>query len=616
MDPRRNLTAVFLIGLMAAALSAAETISPQRVLDCDGQPRTTLRPGARATVIVFLGTQCPVSNRYIPLLNDLGRSHQKDGVDLLAIVSDPTVSFKDLAKYRDEYKIEFPVVLDTSGALAKQFAPTVTPESFLIDADGQLAYRGEIDDLFVAVGKQNQVVKSRDLADALSAVLSHEPVKVPQTKAVGCIFEAWNAKDRPASVTYSRDIAPILNANCASCHRAGEIAPFPLDNYTDAAKHAKQLAAVTESHYMPPWKPAANFGHFVGEHRLPDEQIKLIDTWAEAGAPEGDVKDLPPAPKFSSGWTLGEPDLVVKMHELFTVPASGPDVYRAFVAPLNLPDDTYVAGIEFRPGAKTVVHHCLLFLDNTGTARKLDEEDPAPGYRSFGGPGFTPTGSLGGWAPGASQPLLPEGVGRFVAAKSDLVFQMHYHPDGRQREDQSSVAIYLQKKPVKKVISSIPLATRDIDIAAGDSNYVRNVKFNLPQDLLVSGVIPHMHLIGRDMKVFATTPDGKQLPLIWIDDWDFKWQGQYRFVEPITVPKGSTLELTARYDNSESNPNNPNNPPKRVKRGEQTTDEMCICFVEFEADSQQAAMELRRAVLREAVGDAIRRRVGGASPEK
>jgi mono/diheme cytochrome c family protein len=581
------------------------------MIDVDGQPRVLARSEARGTIVAFVGTQCPISNRYAPLLNELAKTHASDDLDLLAVVSDPTITIADARKYRDEYKIQFPILFDASGLLAHQFKPAVTPEAFLLDREGKIVYRGRIDDCFEDVGQQKQVVKSHDLTDAVTALLAGKPVGSPETKPVGCAFEAWNSKDLKAAATYTRDIAPLLNANCVSCHRAGEIAPFPLDSYPDAAKRAKQLAAVTESRYMPPWKPAAGYGHFVGEHRLSDDQIKLIDTWAQAGAPRGDDKDLPPAPKFASGWTMGEPDLVVKMPQPFTVSADGRDVYRAFVVPLNLPNDCYVAGVEFRPGAATVVHHCLLFLDNTGAARKLDEQDAEPGYRSFGGPGFTPTGGLGGWAPGAHPGMLPEGVGRFVPAKSDLIFQMHYHPDGRERVDQSSVAIYLQKKPVKKVISTIPLATRDIDIPAGESNYIRNVKWELPVDLLVSGATPHMHLVGREMKVWATKSDGQQIPLIWIDDWDFKWQGQYRFVDPIVVPKGSTLEMTARYDNSTANPDNPNNPPARVRRGEQTTDEMCICFVEFEADSMQQARDIRAQIVREAVGDAIRRRVSG-----
>ncbi len=593
---------------MAGTAYGSSQFGSQWVVDVDGQPRTIGNAQKKATVVVFLGTQCPISNRLIPTLNDLAKSHSADPVDFFAVVSDPTVSRKDAADYRDSYKIAFPVIFDAAGTIASQFHPTNTPDAFVIDdRTGNISYSGRIDDSFAALGKINQVLKSHDLSDAITDVLNDQPVAHPKTDPVGCVFEAWNKPSLSNKVTYARDIAPIMNANCVSCHRSGQIAPFPLGSYNDVAKRAKQISDVTESHYMPPWKPAPDFGSFVGEHRLPDHDIELIKTWANNAAPQGDLADLPPPPKFTDGWQLGKPDLVVKMPDAFTIPASGPDIYRVFVVPLNLSDDTYVAGVEFKPGAPTVVHHSLFFLDDTGTERKLDAADPSPGYRSFGGFGFTPSGGLGGWAPGASAGLLPDGVARFVHKGSDLVFQMHYHPDGKEHIDQSSIAIYFQKQPVKKILSTFPVGTRDIDIAPGDSNYQRNISFALPIDVTLSGVVPHMHLLGRDMKASATTPDGKDIPLVWIPDWDFKWQGQYRYTNPITLPAGTTLTLTAKYDNSANNPDNPNSPPKRAIRGEQTTDEMCVCFFEFLSDSQDQANVMRKQIMRSIIGAAIAR---------
>jgi hypothetical protein len=583
------------------------------MIDVEGQKHVIASENARATVLLFLGTQCPISNRYIPQLNEMAEAHQDDRVEFFVVVSDPTITRKDVLAYRDQYKIGMPVIFDASGVLARELQPTHTPEAFLLDHEGALRYRGRIDDGFAALGKLNQVVKSHDLADAIDALLANNPIAHEKTDPVGCPFEAWDSKSATSTVTYTRDIAPILNANCITCHRDGEIAPFPLTSYTDASKRAKLISEVTTSHYMPPWKPEAGFGHFLGEHRLSGREISLLKAWADAGAPQGDAENLPALPKIAAAdaWRLGTPDLVVKMPEPFTIPADGRDIYRAFVVPLNVPDDCYVAGIEFKPGANSVVHHCILYLDNTGIARSLDAADPAPGYNSFGGPGFVPTGSLGGWAPGATPALLPDGIGRLVRKNSDVIFQMHYHPDGREHTDQSSVAIYLQKKPITKILSSFMLATRQIDIPAGDANYTRDISVTLPCDLTMLGVVPHMHLIGREMKVEATTPDNKSIPLIWIKDWDFKWQGQYQFTEPVTLTKGTTLTLHARYDNSLDNPDNPSNPPQRITHGEQTTNEMCICFCEFLANNQQEANQIRRQVTRELISSAIVRRIAG-----
>jgi hypothetical protein len=368
-------------------------------------------------------------------------------------------------------------------------------------------------------------------------------------------------------------------------------------SYDDVAKRAKMIAAVTESRYMPPWKPRAGFGHFQDERRLSDRQIELIQLWADAGAPLGNADDLPPAPAFASGWRLGEPDLVVKMPQSYKVPAAGRDVYRAFVVPLNLPEDQYVAAVEFRPGAPTVVHHAILYLDSSGAARKKDAADPLPGYLSFGGPGFLPSGALGGWTPGQQPHRLPDDAGRFIPKGADLVMQIHYHPDGVAREDQSTLAIYFQKNPVKRRVSTIALVNRDIDIPPGESNYVRQAQMTLPIDATITGIMPHMHLLGKEMVVTATQPDGTMLPLIHIDDWDFRWQDQYRFAQPLKLPAGTTLHLMAKYDNSANNPDNPSTPPQRVTRGEQTTDEMCMAFIEYLAESQAEIRTMRRAMI-------------------
>jgi hypothetical protein len=399
-------------------------------------------------------------------------------------------------------------------------------------------------------------------------------------------------------VTYTKDVAPILFAHCAGCHRPGEIGPFPLLTYKDAAKRADFLKDVVSERRMPPWKAEPGFGSFHDERRLTDAEITTIARWADTGAKEGDARDLPP-PKFTDGWQLGEPDLVLKMAEPFTVPAGGRDVFRCFVLPTNLAEDRSVAAVEFRPGNRRVVHHALFFLDSTGAARHK-EEAPGKGFPGFGGPGFLPTGTLGGWAPGATPRPLPDGMGRPLAKGSDLVLQVHYHPTGKEEQDQSQIGIYFTKKPAEKVVSGIPLLNRKIYIPAGIERHKETATFTTPVDVEVIGIAPHMHLLGREMKVTATTPDGKVVPLVWVKDWDFNWQGQYQYREPIKLPKGTRFDLEAVYDNSEKNARNPNSPPKKVTWGEQTTDEMCLCAVQVvtknAADRRALLLEVLRSV--------------------
>jgi hypothetical protein len=564
----------------------------------------------KVAAVVFLNPECPISRSEVATVNKIAADAGEASV--LGVISDPTVTRDAAAKFAKDFGVKFPLLFDASGDLATRFKPDRTPEAFVIDKSGAVRYSGRIDDAFAAVGKQREVVTTHDLRDALEAVAAGKAPEQATTPSVGCVFESWKGSGPiPAKVTYSRDIAPILNANCATCHRPGEVAPFSLLDYSHAKKHAGQIAELTQSHYMPPWKAQAGFGHFVDERRLTDREIELINRWAENGAAEGDKADLPPPPVFSSDWALGKPDKVVAMPEPFDVPASGRDVYRAFVIPLDLPEDTYVAGVDFRPGAKSVVHHALFYLDDSKKARELDAADPGPGYISFGGPGFTPAGSLGGWAPGASAYLIKEGTARFVPANSDLVIQVHYHPDGQPHKDQSSLAIYFAKKPVKHLISSLTLLTRQLDISPGDANYQRDLYVELPTDVTLSGIVPHMHLIGREMKVQATTPDGKIVPLIHITDWDFKWQDQYRYAEPVHLPRGTRIDMTARYDNSTNNPANPNSPPQRVAWGEGTTDEMCICFLQLAVDNLEQARQLRRNIGAQLVAHAVQKRMQG-----
>lgn len=397
--------------------------------------------------------------------------------------------------------------------------------------------------------------------------------------------------------TYTRDVAAVLWKHCAHCHRPGEVAPFSLLTYDDAAKRADQLVEVVRQRIMPPWKPEKGHGNFLDVRRLSDEEMAILSAWAAADAPEGNPRDLPPAPIFTDGWQLGEPDLVLAMPESFQIPADGRDVYQAFVIPMGIDTLRFVSAVEFRPGNRKIAHHALFFLDNTGTARERDEADPGPGYRSFGGPGFMPTGALGGWAPGVTPRFLPEGTGRMLPPNSDLVLLMHYHPRGKPEQDQSRIGIYFRKETAIKSFLGIPLGSWNINIRPGEKRHTIKAQSTVPTDVHLYGIAPHMHLIGREMKVTATLPDGKVEPLIWIKDWDFNWQDQYYYAEPVALPKGTRLDLVAVYDNSSDNPFNPNDPPKRVRAGEQTTDEMCLCFLQVVPDQLHGYRDILREIM-------------------
>ena len=383
-----------------------------------------------------------------------------------------------------------------------------------------------------------------------------------------------------AETTFNKDVAPILFKSCATCHHAGEVAPFPLLSFQDANKHAKQIVKVTQSHFMPPWKAEPNFGEFSGCRRLPDWQVAVLKRWVEGGCVEGRAGDLPKAPVFTDGWQLGPPDMVVKMPDAYTVPAEGNDIYRCFVLPVPIQADKFVTAVEYRPGNRSVVHHAILFLDSSKAARTRDGKDGHPGYTSFAGPGFIPSGSLGGWAPGAYPKALPEGVAIPLKVGSDLVIQTHFHPSGKQEEEQSSVALYFAKSPPRKILAAPALWISKLNIPAGEKAYKVSDSFTLPVDMDLIGVTPHAHLLCKEIKAVATLPGGATRPIIWIKDWDFDWQDQYQYALPSHLPKGTKLNVEFTYDNSADNPHNPSNPPKQAYLGEQTTDEMGILFLQ------------------------------------
>src|SRR5262245_51647275 len=242
--------------------------------------------------------------------------------------------------------------------------------------------------------------------------------------------------------TFTRDVAPILFKNCVTCHRPGEVAPFPLLTYADTQKRAALIKRVTASRFMPPWKPVEGHGEFRDARRLTAGEVGVLRRWADAGAPEGDPKLLPPAPKFVEGWQLGKPDVIVTMPKSYTAPAEGADIYRNFVIPFQVPEGKYVRAVEFRPSNRRVVHHAILAFDATGTMRARDGKDGAPGFTQSNIPGLVLPGSLGFWVPGKDSRPLPEGVALRWPKGADLVLQLHVHPSGKEEVERSSIAFY------------------------------------------------------------------------------------------------------------------------------------------------------------------------------
>ena len=388
-----------------------------------------------------------------------------------------------------------------------------------------------------------------------------------------------------APLTFNKDIAPIIFQRCAECHHPGGPAPFSLLSYEDVKKRARQIAAVTKSRYMPPWPPEPGFGEFIGERRLNNEQIRTIQQWVQQGTAEGVGSTILPVPKFAEGWQIGKPDLVVKAAQAYTLPAGGPDVFRNFVIPVPVSSTRYVRAVEILPGNKRIVHHANILVDRTGVSRRRDEQDPEVGFAGMDvameSENFEPDSHFLFWKPGTPAHTEPDDMTWRIDNATDLVLNMHLQPSGKPEQIQPSVGLYFSDKPPARFPMLVQLEHDGaLDIPAGKKDFVVTDEFQLPVDVDVLAVYPHAHYLGKDLKGFATLPDGTRKWLIWIQDWDLNWQAVYRYAKPVFLPKGTIVSMRYSYDNSAENVRNPNHPPKRVLAGDRSSDEMSHLWIQ------------------------------------
>lgn len=412
------------------------------------------------------------------------------------------------------------------------------------------------------------------------------------------------AQPAPSSVTFAKDVAPVLFARCAGCHQAGGSAPFSLLTYAEVRPRAARIAAVVRSRQMPPWKPDPVAPAFVGDRRLSDSEIDLIERWVRQGALEGNAADLPAAPRATGGWQHGTPDLILQV-PAYELPGGGRDAFRNFVVPVPGTGLRYVRGLEFHPNGPQV-HHANIFVDATSTSRQLDDEDPQPGYD--GVVPFTasfPDGHFLGWTPGQAAPLLPADQSWRLPEGSSLLVQMHLMQAERAARVQATVGLYLTRTPPVRVPVMLRLGRQNLDIPPGDASYVTTDSYVLPVDAEVAAIQPHAHHRARSVRAWADLPDGTQRELIRISAWDFDWQDQYRYAQPFWLPRGTRVTAEYRFDNSASNRRNPDSPPRRVVWGQQSYDEMADVWIQLftrtAADLARLAPDLRRKMVLEDV---------------
>ena len=580
----------------------AAHILGSRFVDVDGRIRRLGdEDGAGPAVLVFVDRECPVSARYLGELNEFAAAAARQGADFYAVISSPYRNWPDARSIRDEYGLEFPVLLDPSGDLADRLKPVTLGEVFVINGHDRMVYRGRIDDRFAGIGQLRRVIRHHDLLDVLKEV--DNPDLVPRATApIGCFFESWKSVSERA-VTYTRDIEPLLAANCVECHQTGGVAPFALTEFEQSASRAGMLEYMTGEGLMPPWRPKPHFGRFRDERYLSETQIGLFAAWSENDAARGEATDRAPKVQLPDpGWRRGEPDLVLTMTEPFPVPASGEDVYRYFVIPSNLVEDKTVIAIDFRPGDPEVVHHANFFADYGGKGRREAAKDPLPGFSVFGTGEFMSydnteeTGfGIGGWAPGAEPYSLPENVGLWLPAGADIVVEIHYKLNGRATTDQSSIGLYFDENHRAEYVDGLLIGTQDLDIPAGETGYIRHVSMEVPVGFRLVDVMPHMHYIGSKARMTVTHPDGRVQPIFGIEDWDIRWQNIYALRKPVHIPAGSRIDAWFVYDNSADNHDNPYDPPQRMRWGWKSEEEMAEVWMGVIPDDPERRLELIEA---------------------
>ncbi len=411
-------------------------------------------------------------------------------------------------------------------------------------------------------------------------------------KRITFLFLFLNILAFAQTPTWSDKIAKIIYNNCTECHRSGAIATFSLQSYADAKANAFGIKYATGSRNMPPWKADPSYNHLKGERVLTDQQIQDLSDWVSAGAPSGDLSLAPPAPTFPKGIKMLNPDKTVAI-PTYSV-SKNTDDYRCFTIPSGISVDKYLAQVEFEPMNLSIVHHILLFQDNASTCKNLDDADPLPGYSSYGGGVGSSTATLiGGWVPGGNLIDIPTGMGIRLKAGSYFILQIHYSPGSMTKKDSTRCHFKYSSLTAPREVFVASILNHANGVNGGLTNgplYISantvksfNQRYDMDNsyDYSIIAVAPHMHMIGKTYKIYAITPLKDTLKLCLIPNWDFRWQGAYTFRKIVKFPKNTKIYGDASYDNTTNNIFNPNSPPKNVSLGENTSDEMMLCYFTF-----------------------------------
>lgn len=521
---------------------------------------------AKVLVIGFSGVECPLAKLYAERLEEFHQAYRDKSVAVVMIDANPQDSLVELAAFAKKFNLTHPILRDSQQTALAALGARRTPEFFVLDSSRRVRYHGRFDDQHAIGGRSRTQPQRRDLTLAVDELLAGKAVSVPETNAFGCLITRRQSAQANAPVTFSNQIVRLFHQHCVDCHRPGEIGHFSLLEYSEAAGWAEMIEEVTRERRMPPWHADPQTGHFSNARRLSESELQLIRDWVAAGAPEGDPQELPPAPVFNSGWQMGrEPDLVIPMSETpYEVPATGVIKYQYFSVDLNFTEDKWIAGVEVIAGNREIVHHVIALAMKPGS--HADAE----------------SGMLGAYAPGNRYVPFPKGMAKRIEAGSRMVFQLHYTPNGKQQSDISKVGlIFADPKEITHEIRTESVRVRKLRLEPrlNDQRF-ETVTWTAPADVLLLGLMPHMHLRGKAFRFDLAMPGGKRSTLLDVPQFDFNWQTGYALEAPLELKEGSQIVGYASYDNSAENLANPD-PDKVVTWGDQTWDEMGLGYFDI-----------------------------------
>lgn len=556
------------------------------VKDLDGKLVQMPVPGAKATVIAFTSTTCPLCLKFGPTLANLEAAYAAKGVRFVFVNPSELETKAEIKKQIKSLGLKGPMIHDAEMALVNRLDTVTTTEAYLLDAKGKLVYRGAVDDQY-SIGASLPKPRNHYLVNALDAVLQGKTPKVQATTAPGCLLAELFASNQKVP-TFHEKIQPIIQNKCMTCHRPDGPAPFALDTYQSVKLRGKMISFVIEEGIMPPWFAAKGSGPWVNDSSLTDEEKVLIKDWVSGGMPQGNPRSAPEAPTFEPGWTIGKPDAVFQMKDPIQIPASGVMPYKNINVPTNFTEDKWVEKIEVIPGDRRAVHHVLVFLKTPAEAGRpgsaaQDELDEISGF-------------FGAYVPGNSALNYPEGFAKKIPKGAVLRFQMHYTPFGTETQDQTKIGFVFAKKPPKQEVHTASLANLTFAIPPGADNHPVTARLRVPGNAEILSFLPHMHVRGKAAK-YELTADGKTTTLLDVPRYDFNWQLNYVLKNPLKVKAGDLLTYTAWFDNSDKNPANPD-PTRTVRWGLQTFDEMHLGYIEYIIPGQvpgEGAGNLRRA---------------------